>query len=76
MMFEAALRVKLDPSNVSSLLRKQVESFRHKRASVKMRRGDDCVVVEIVAEDATAFRAALDSVAKTLKLYEEMREVQ
>ncbi len=58
---------------LAALFRTERESFRHRRAAYAVRRTGERLVVDITAEDATALRAAANSVRRLAAVFEKAR---
>jgi tRNA threonylcarbamoyladenosine modification (KEOPS) complex Pcc1 subunit len=67
------LSLTIDEGGVIELLEPELRRFESGRSTITLSKRDGRGFVEIEAEDATALRASMDSIAQLLKVYEKMR---
>jgi len=67
------LSLTIDEDGAIELLEPELRRFEGGRSTIKLSKREGKGLVEITAEDATALRASMDSVAQLLKVYEKMR---
>lgn len=56
-----------------ALFTTEAECFRHKRAGYRMREEGRRLILEIEAADASALKATVSSICRTLAVYEKAR---
>ena len=75
MKYRATLTVDEDAEELERLFRAEDREMMKSRASYELTTNGDAATFEVKAEDATALRAVMDSIAKGLKAYEDAKEV-
>ena len=73
MKYTAKITVEGDAQNINSLFVPEEKEFQNKRASYSVETKGGKTEFTINAEDSTALRAALNSVAKNLAVYEKAK---
>ncbi|MFC1648258.1 KEOPS complex subunit Pcc1 [Nanoarchaeota archaeon] len=74
MSYEASI-ITGDAENIVKLFMTEDKKIMGGRASYTLEKQGSNAVFKVKAEDATALRSALDSIAKALKAYEDMKNV-
>lgn len=64
----------MEDGEAIGLLEPELKRFENSRSTIRLSHKGREGIVEISAEDATALRASIDSVAQLLKVYEKMRK--
>ena len=73
MSYAASISVEGDAENIIKLFQAEEKNFKNNRSRYEVEQKENKVVFKIFANDATALRSTLDSVAKGLKIYEDMK---
>ena len=76
MKFSAVITANGEAENITKLFMAEEKNFKNKRSKYSVRKEKNAVIFEVSAEDATALRSTLDSIAKALKIYEDMKEIK
>jgi len=76
MKYHARVEAQGDAENILKIFEAEDKVFKNKRSKYELKKEGEKVIFEIEAEDATALRSILDSIAKGLKIYEEMRKIK
>lgn len=74
-MISARLSVPDGQGALEKVFAAEEQGLLNDRASYKVSRHDGSCVIEVSARDATALRAVLNSVCKTLIVFEKARQV-
>ena len=71
MTYAASIEIDYD-EKVIKLFQAEEKNFKNNRSKYKVNKKNGKIIFEIKADDATALRSTLDSVAKALKIYEDL----
>ncbi len=74
MKYNAEITIHEDIPNIEQLFTPEEREFANRRASYELVRGKGSLTFRFSAADSTALRAVLNSVAKTLAVYEKTKK--
>lgn len=63
-----------NPENILRLFSPETKEFQNKRAFYSIKKKDSKIELEVKATDASAMRAALNSIMKNLVVYEKVNK--
>ena len=75
MNLTAEIIVKQDVDDIKRLFEAEEKAFKNERANYELICKDDYLLIKINAKDGSALRAVLNSITKTLTIYEKTKKL-
>jgi len=75
MKLKAEIIVEEDIDNIKQVFVAEETNFKNKRASYKIKKLKDKLVFKIISDDSSSLRAILNSITKTISVYETSKKI-
>ncbi len=76
MSYHAIIKTGIEHALLEKIILPEQQAAKNSRACWKIEEKDGCACFNVSAEDATALRAALNSITKLLSVYEKMEKIK